>query len=297
VLSALKPRLLLGLLALSARLPLAHARALGSVIAALYWPLHGSSRRVTERNIAVAFAELDVLAQRQLARDSLKATAQLAAEMGHVWLRDWRALRPCIRAVQGEQQILAALAGGRGVVVLGPHLGNWEVLGLHLATLGPLVALYEPPHMRELDALIRAARQRSGATLVPTDQRGIAQLSRALRAGQIVGVLPDQVPPQLAAGQNSPFMGTPCFTGTLASKLIQRSGALAVFGYAQRVPDGFSVHYLPAEPEIYSSDMALSLAALNRGVEHCLRQCPEQYQWEYKRFRQRPAQGVDIYRR
>lgn len=292
----LKAQLLRGLLALCARLPLAHARAVGSAVSALYWPLGGSSRRVTERNIALAFPELAPAAQRALARASLSATAQLATEMGHVWLRDWAQVRRYIRSVHGAQQISDALAAGRGVVALGPHLGNWEVTGLHLATLGPMVGLYEPPHLRALDVLIRRARERSGGRLVPTDARGIAELARALRRGGIVGILPDQVPPQQSAGTNSPFMGHSCFTGTLASKLIQRSGALAVFGYARRVPDGFTLHYEAAEPAIYDADLEVSVAALNRGVERCLRRCPEQYQWEYKRFRQRPARGRDIYR-
>jgi KDO2-lipid IV(A) lauroyltransferase len=87
----------------------------------------------------------------------------------------------------------------------------------------------------------------------------------------------------------------PCFTGTLASNLIKRTGAVAVFGYAKRVPGGFSMCYLAAEDEIYDEDMSVSLAALNRGVERCVRACVEQYQWEYKRFRVRPRDGKGLY--
>jgi len=216
--------------------------------------------------------------------------------MGHVWLRDMRHVEELVREVSGEDAVRATLASGRGVVVLGPHLGNWEVLGLHLASLGRLVSLYEPPHMRELDGLLRSARERSGAQLVPTSRRGLAALVRSVRDGQISGILPDQVPRSTTAGLNVPFMNIPCFTGTLASKVIQRSGALAFFGFAQRVKGGFHIRFLPAEADIYSADLERSLAALNRGVEACLRYCPEQYQWEYKRFRQRPAVYPDYYR-
>ena len=90
-------------------------------------------------------------------------------------------------------------------------------------------------------------------------------------------------------------MGQPCFTGTLASNMIRRTGALAVFGFAERVPGGFIVRYSLAEESIYDADTAISLAALNRGVEACVRQCVEQYQWEYKRFRVRPKQGPGVY--
>jgi KDO2-lipid IV(A) lauroyltransferase len=49
------------------------------------------------------------------------------------------------------------------------------------------------------------------------------------------------------------------------------------------------------EEAVYSEDMSISLAALNRGIESCVRRCAEQYQWEYKRFRVRPRAGRDLY--
>jgi KDO2-lipid IV(A) lauroyltransferase len=157
------------------------------------------------------------------------------------------------------------------------------------------VSLYEPPKLVGLGPLIEKARQSSGATLVPTNSSGPAKLFKSLKNGGIAGILPDQAPGDIKSGENAPFMGIPCFTGTLASKLVRRTGALAVFGFAQRVPGGFELYYKPAEEAIYDEDMAVSLAALNRGTEACLRQCVAQYQWEYKRFRVRPRQGPGLY--
>ncbi len=293
--NALKATLVKLVLRLCSLLPLGAARALGRLAVHIYWPFRGRSRRVTERNIQIAFPELAPNEQRRLAKRSLSATGELAAEMGHVWLRPWRHVDAMIREVHGDNLVREPLREGRGVIVLAPHLGNWEIIGLHLATLGNTVSLYEPPHLTALGPLIESARQRTGATLVPTDSRGIARLVRSVGGGNISGILPDQVPADVGSGENAPFMGIPCFTGTLATKLLRRTGAVAVFGFARRVPGGFIVHYQPAEAAIYSDDMAVSLAALNRGVETCLRQCVEQYQWEYKRFRVRPRQGRDLY--
>lgn len=283
------------LLRLCACLPLGLARWLGRAAAALYWPLRGASRRVTERNIELAYPTLPLPERRRLARDSLAATAELAAEMGHVWLHSWPWLRRHILEVEGEHLVHEARAAGRGVIVMAPHLGNWEVVGLHLATLGPTVSLYEPPQLAALDPLIRGARQRSGATLVPTDSRGLAKLLKSVRGGHISGILPDQCPRDVGSGQNSEFMGVRCFTGTLASNMIRRTGAVALFGIAQRVPGGWLVRYRAVDPAIYEADTAASLAALNRGVEDCLRDCPAQYQWEYKRFKVRPKEGPGVY--
>ena len=269
-----------------ALLPLSWARAVGRAAVCLYWPFGGRSRKVTERNIQLAFPELSDDAQGQLARDSLRATGELAAEMGHIWLRPWEYVQGLILSVEGAECVREAQAQGRGVILLAPHLGNWEVAGLYSATFGDIVSLFEPPKLRGLGPLIERARQRSGATLVPTDSRGLAKLLKSVKAGKISGILPDQAPGDLASGENALFMGVPCFTQTLASNMIRRTGALAVFAYALRVQGGFT---------IYDEDNGVSLAALNRGVEACVRQCAEQYQWEYKRFRVRPRNGPGVY--
>ncbi len=293
--NALKAALVKALLHLCALLPLAWARALGRGAARLLWLLGGRSRKVTERNIELVFPELTPAQRRDLARRSFCATGELATEMGHVWLRPLAYTQGLIKRVEGAELIEEALRQDRGVIVLAPHLGNWEVTGLHLATLGPTVSLYEPPKLAGLGELIRAARERSGATLVPTDSRGLAKLLKSVRRGQISGILPDQAPGELNSGENADFMGQPCFTGTLASNMIRRTGALAVFGFAERVPGGFVLRYSAAEEGIYDEDTSVSLAALNRGVEACVRQCVEQYQWEYKRFRVRPKEGPGVY--
>jgi Kdo2-lipid IVA lauroyltransferase/acyltransferase len=285
-------KMLLGFCAL---LPLSTARALGRTMAHIYWPFGGRSRKVTEINIAAAFPELSPGERLALSKKSIVSTGELLTEMGHVWLKPWPYVAGLIIEETGVELVHAARAAGRGVILLGPHLGNWEIAGLHCAALGDTVILYQPPRISALEDIMIAAREASGATLVPTDRRGLATLARSVKNGGMSAILPDQAPGDVNSGQNSLFMGVPCFTGTLASNLIKRTGAVAVFGYAQRVKGGFTMNYLPAEEEIYDDDLSVSLAALNRGVERCVRSCVEQYQWEYKRFRVRPRDGQGLY--
>jgi Kdo2-lipid IVA lauroyltransferase/acyltransferase len=287
--------LISAMLHICAALPLSVARALGRGMARLYWPIGGRSRKITEINIAAAFPELSASQQLDLCKRSIQATGELMTEMGHVWLKPWEQAQQLVVEVTGEELVHEAQASGRGVILLGPHLGNWEVAGLHVSTLGDTVILYQPPKIEGLGELMVRAREASGATLVPTDRRGLAKLVRSVKNGGMSAILPDQAPGDLNSGQNVPFMGIPCFTGTLACNMIQRTGALAVMGYAERVPGGFAMHYVEADEDIYDEDLSVSLAALNRGVERCVRCCVEQYQWEYKRFRVRPRQGPGLY--
>lgn len=291
----LKGVLALAMLRLSALLPLSMSRALGRSFAAIYWPLGGRSRKVTEKNIAAAYPMLSSKEQHKLAKRSLGATGELVGEMGHIWFRPWHYVSTLILEVHGAELVERAQREGRGVVLLGPHLGNWEVLALHMATLGESVALYQPPKLVALRSLIETARQRNGTRMVPTTRRGLVSLLSSVKNGNLSGILPDQVPGELNAGENSVFMGLPCFTATLASNMIRRTGAVALLGVAVRVPGGFVIRYESAGEAIYSDDNTKSLAAVNAGVEQCLRHCPEQYQWEYKRFRVRPKVAPGFY--
>ena len=251
-------------------------------------------RRVAIRNLELAYPDWAPNKRRAVARQSVQSTAEIMTEIGPLWSRSWSKTSAML-TVEGIEAVTEPLASGRGVIVLGPHLGNWELLGMHLATLGDLVALYEPLALTRVDQLVHRGRQRTGGRLVPTTPRGIAELVRSVRRGGITGILPDQVPKDIKAGLNAPFFGVECFTATLAYNLIKRSGAAAVMGAVLRTPTGFRAMYRATEKGVYSDDPLEALTTINRGVENLIVGNEAQYQWQYKRFRCRPQGPVDHY--
>lgn len=275
-------------------MPLAWARALGRLVGAGLYASNQRMRRVAIRNLELAYPEWSLDRRRLVARQSVQSTGELAAEMGRVWTQPWTQTEALFE-VDGLACVTEPLASGQGVIVLGPHLGNWELLGMHLATLGNLVALYEPIALKKLDQLVHRGRQCTGGKLVPTTPRGIAELVRSVRAGGITGILPDQVPSDENAGLNAPFFGEPCFTAALACNLIRKSGAAAVMGTVLRTDKGFRAVYRPAEPGVHSDDTLEALTAINLSVEKLIAGNERQYQWQYKRFRCRPQGLVDHY--
>jgi KDO2-lipid IV(A) lauroyltransferase len=174
-------------------MPLGWARALGRAVGAGLYHFNGRMRRVAIRNLELAYPEWTPNRRRVMARQSVQSTGELMAEMGRIWTQPW-VQTTALLEVDGLGCVTEPLASGQGVIVLGPHLGNWELLGMHLATLGNLVALYEPIPLKKLDELVHRCRQCTGGKLVPTTPRGIAELVRSVRAGGITGILPDQVP-------------------------------------------------------------------------------------------------------
>lgn len=289
----MKARLLILCLRGLASLSLENARRLGRCIGAWNWRLGSRMARTTRKNLELCFPAMPANERRALAERSLRETFATMAEGGAVWLWPASRILGTIRRVDGWELLREAHAEGRGVIVAGPHLGNWELLGLWLNTcgLGQTVQLFQAPRDAGFARLIFEARSRTRADMVPTDARGVSLLLRALREGRIAGILPDQVPPE-SGGEFASFFGVPALTMTLIARLVQKTGARVVMGYTRRVDGaagaGFDIVIRPVDPRLYSEEPLTSLAGLNASVEACVREAPEQYQWEYKRFKRQP---------
>ncbi len=245
--------------------------------------------RTTARNLAVCFPELENSERNRLARQSLQHTACTMFEMGKAWMLPIEKTRALVVAESGVDAVRETIAENRGVILLAPHLSNWEILGLYAQNNIPTSFMYQPPSNPAIDRLITEARSRSGLKMAPTSRKGVSQVIRALQDGEMVGILPDQVPPD-ESGIFAPFFGQTAFTMTLVSKLAQRTGARVFCGFARRIPGGggFKAIVQEARADIYSDNLEQSVTALNASVEDLVSMEPAQYQWEYKRFRRQP---------
>lgn len=266
-------------------LPLLHA--LGTAIGWVIAHTPNRQRRNALINLTLARPRLGTRALIRLRNQSLMAFGRTYCEMGRLWQRPPQEVLGLIREVRGGE--LLRRDDGRGLIVLSPHLGAWELAGLYLAAQGPTTIFYKP--QKRLDALILEARRRSGARLAPTTGRGIRALVQGLAAGEYAGILPDQEPRADKGAAFAPLFGIPAWTMVLVNRLARKSGARVIFMFAERLPraHGYRIHCLPAPEGIDSEDDAVAAAALNQGIEHCIAVCPEQYLWPYRRFRRRPA--------
>ncbi|MDQ2076810.1 lysophospholipid acyltransferase family protein [Marinimicrobium sp. ABcell2] len=277
-------------------LPLSFGRALGALVGLMLWHANSRPAKITRENLHLCWPELSDQQREEMGRRSLMETGKTAPEAAAVWCRPASWLERRMLSVEGDELIHRHLAEGRGLLVLAPHLGNWEVVAPFLADYAPLTALYQPPSLPALDSLVLKGRSKANIDMAPTNRKGVAQLLKALKRGEIVGILPDQVPEVGNGAEVAPFFGQPALTMTLVHSLIQRTGCAVVSVYAERVPGGFKMVVLPADEEIYSEQPQASVAALNRSVEACVRRAPEQYQWEYKRLRRLPPEYPVHYR-
>ena len=192
--------------------------------------------------------------------------------------------------MEGARHVDEAYAAGRGIIYLCPHLGCFELAAQAAAQCwsaqhGPITVLYRPARQPWLARLMETARRRTGMEAVPTTLAGVRQMLKALRRGEAIGLLPDQVPPQ-GLGVWSPMFGRAAYTMTLAARLAKQTGATVLLARCEREPGagGFTVHVEPlAEP--LQGALEAAVLQINRAMEAVIRQCPEQYLWGYARYK------------
>ncbi len=269
--------------------PLWVAHSLGWVVGWLAFAVSGTYRQRFLDN-----ARLAGLTARQWF-GAVGAAGQQIAELPRLWFG-----QPVAVQWEGAHHIDAALTQGRGIVFLTPHLGCFEVTaqayaeryGQGTAPAGgkPMTVLFRPPRKAWLTGLVTSARQRPGLFTAPTSLAGVKQLIKALKGGDCVGLLPDQVPP---AGQGiwSPFFGRQAYTMTLAVRLALQTRATLLVAWGERLAwgQGYTVHVLPlhgAPGRPLAADLEGAVAQVNSAMETLVRTCPEQYLWGYARYKQ-----------
>jgi Kdo2-lipid IVA lauroyltransferase/acyltransferase len=260
--------------------------ALGGLLGWAGFALSPSYRRRLVENAALA----GLAAPER--RASVAEAGRLVMELPRLWLRP-RAL-PIVDPVRwdGDALIESLLAQGRGLVLLTPHMGSFEVSAQAYAerfgARQPITVLYRPARQPWLRELEETARARPALATAPANLAGVRLMLRALKKGETVGLLPDQVPPE-GMGVWVPFFGRPAYTMTLAARLVRQTGAAVAVLWSERLARGagYVVHALAlpvALPES-ASDEAADALAINRSMEAVIRMKPTQYLWGYHRYK------------
>ncbi|MGD8566760.1 MAG: lysophospholipid acyltransferase family protein [Gammaproteobacteria bacterium] len=276
-------------------LPLRLAQDVGTAIGLAAYLVPNTLQRPLKTNIDLCFPDLPPRQRRRLYRQSFVELGHTLTESGALWLWDDERLLKCIKRVSGETALEQGFANGKGVILALPHLGAWEMMGVYCSRKYPMTSLFRPLRLEPLNPFIKRARERFGAKLVPTNASGIRALYKALANNELVAILPDQDPGR-EGSVFAPFCGIAASTMTLLPKLASKSGATIVFGYAERLAaGGYHIHFIPQNTPLPANDLTAAATQINRGVEHCIRQVPAQYQWSYKRFRTRPDGETRFY--
>lgn len=270
---------------LLARLPLPVLHGLGIVLGWLiYWAPGRHSARMRANLLASGLCAPGADCRRLLRR-TIGEAGKSIFELLPMWLGPYDRALKLVRGSSGWERVDAARAAGKGVILLSPHIGCFEIIGQYCASRYPFTAMYKPPRQPVLDEVMRAGRQRGQGTLVPTDLSGVRALLTALKRHQVIGVLPDQVATS-GDGVWAPFFGRPAYTPTLVASLQRKTGAAVFFVAAERLGwgRGYHLHAFPLDAPL-PEDKTAAAVCINQNVEAIVRRFPTQYLWSYNRYK------------
>ena len=274
---------MLSLLRLVARLPLQWYHVLGGWLGWLvYWSSPRYSSRLRE-NLRASGVWTDEADYRRILRSAIAEAGRQGAEILPLWFRPQSQVTPLVRSCSGEREVLDAYAKGRGVILLTPHLGCFEISAIYAAERFPITVLYRPSHFAPINNLIVAGRGRGREQLAPANMKGVRLLLKALKSGESIGVLPDQVP---SAGEGAwvDFFGRPAYTMTLIGRLCEAVDAAVFVAIARRLPRGagYAIEVSRVDGSLSGSD---GIRRMNAAIEAAVRKYPEQYLWSYNRYK------------
>lgn len=265
-----------------AYLPLSVLQMIGQGGGWIAWQVSGSFKSLSAENFKSAFPE----ATPRMLRGAMLAVGQMFLEMPYWWIRrNDRALNKTV-APADWHLFEEALACGKGIILLSPHMGCFELLGPVYSSRHSSTVLFRPPRITWLRNWIVKMRTRQQLKMAPANQTGVRSLVRTLLKGQTVGILPDQVP-VLGEGVWAPFFGRPAYTMTLVQRLQRLTGAkIFVLGVERLgIGKGYKMHIAPMEGML-PDDQVAAATQINEAMESMIRKAPMQYLWGYNRYRQ-----------
>ncbi len=284
-----------GLLRLVSLLPVRVQLAVGRGIGALLYMTLPGRRRVAATNLALCFPDWPDAERRARVRQHFASLGMTVIEHGLTW---WASDAEVARlvAVRGTEHLKAALATGRGVILLAGHFASQEFTGRIFLPLAPRIgALYRPMKNPFVDAILRRIRSRSANLLIP--KRQIRRMIRALREGSVVWYAPDQS----YRGPSSalvPFFGEPAMTTTALSEIARLGNAAVIPILPLRLAAAgrYTLEILPPLADFPGESPEADARRVNALIEDHIRTAPEQYYWIHRRFKHRPPPLTDPYR-
>jgi len=283
----------LGLLRVMALLPFRVMVAVGTVLGAVLRRVPIGFVKTARRNLELCFPELSPRAREELLDRHFASLGIAVLEIPLAWWLSPARLARLVH-VEGAEHLRAALARGRGVIVLTAHFTPMEMAGRALVSVAPVSFLYRPTKNEVLAYALQRFRCRYGGQGIARD--GIRAFITALKNNECVWYAPDQSYRKKGA-EMVPVFGIPAATNTLTSRLARMTGATVLPYFLQRLPgtQGYRGVIHPPLENFPSDSPAADTERFNHMIEAQVRAAPEQYLWIHRRFKGLSQDYPDYY--
>ena len=277
-------------------MPLSWHQAIGRVVGRLYFALNKKRRAIAQCNIEHCFPELTRKEQAELLQKNAQETGMWFCETPFVWFaKPARSMKKV--TMKNPEKLQQAFDRQKGVVIIMPHFGNWEMMSYYLPQHFPSGCMYKEAASPTLEKIITDSRERFGLKMFKVDMVGVRQALKHLKQGNLLVILSDHLP-EKKAGVYAPFFGLQALTGKMTHTFARHNKATALVIAVSRKPNGagFEVEFHDVE-NMDSKDPLTAATGLNKAIEKVIRTAPAQYQWLYKRFGRQPEGELNIYQK
>jgi KDO2-lipid IV(A) lauroyltransferase len=254
----------------------------GYLIGQYLYLFNTESKKVVSKNIALCFSELSAKSQRNLIKKSLIETGKGLSESGFIWLNDFDHNATHVHRIHDKN--FAQIDGP--IIFLTPHFGCWELTARMISRFRPVTFLYKPLRKPKEEEFLLSMRAQHDLFMAPANKKGIFKLQRTLSTQGAIGILPDQDPGE-QGGILSPFFGHNAQTMTLLVKLARKNNAKVVLAWCERLNlgRGYELNFQAVDVLSEFGNLEDDVALMNKAIENLVKTKPEQYLWNYKRFK------------
>jgi KDO2-lipid IV(A) lauroyltransferase len=269
------------------RLPIAWQLSIGRLIGKIVYVCSPKLRRIAEINIALCFPELSLQQRTDLVKKNFISLGIGLIETAMAWWLSDKRLQKCSIRLIGAEYADAAFAKGHGIILLGPHFTCLEMVGRLFGSRYSFAVMYRP-HKKPMISYIQE-RFRKKYNIKQIARHRMRELISTLKENMAVWYAYD-----VDGGEKrsvfAPFFGVQTATLTAVSRLATLSGTSIVPISFYRLDDcwGYEIKLSPALENFPGDNLPADATQLNEHLEKAIRDKPEQYIWQYKRFKTRP---------
>jgi len=275
-------------LSLCSILPLKINHIFGAFIGKLLYLVDSDTKKISAQNIEICFPELTTNERDSLVKNALIHTGKNLTESGLIWNQSFAKNIKYVCDFHGEHY----LDNSKETILLVPHIGCWELTGRVLANSRKVTFMYKPLRSQKQNDYLFKRRNQGNLSMASADKTGILKIQRALKNSEIVGMLPDQ-DPGIDGGIMAPFFNKQVNTMTLLAKIAKKNDLQVLMFWAKRLPKGggYELNLEPIDLNVNGDTLEEQVTSMNHCVEALIRKMPEQYMWNYKRFKSTHSYG------
>lgn len=285
--------LILFVLWLISLLPYRVLLKLGTGLGWLIMKLAARARRTTRINLDLCFPHLSEQQREELVKRNFYSVGIGVLELLLSWWAKKERLQPLMH-FNGLQYLKEALAKGQGVIIAAPHLTSLKIALRMFSTRYPVAVMYNRQKHRWFEHFNQRALNKYYAKAIPREN--VRSMVKALKQNMIICYTPD-VDPGRKNTVFAPFFGISTATVTAITRFTEMTGAQVLFASFYRREDG-SGYELTVEPPLENfptGHVVQDATLINQTIEKVICYKPEQYIWQYKRFKTRPAGERSFY--